>query len=449
MPEATFVVELKVRVSEEGANVNEILQAARGVRDGFGVRLAEAVIGWMQEVFRDRLCGEDRPAQKGVGAHEEKGESARKCGARTFVKEGYRAEPRGLNTELGRVEFEVGYVSCQRCGKKWAPILDLLGLRPRQGHSGALEREVVEAVNRTSFARGPVEVEGLTGVPSSKSSSHRWVAGLDLPEWKPPDLEFLMADGTGFKKAGGERGELRVAIGVTTGGEVVGLGTWSGVTWEQIGQEVKRRLKGVVKPDMALADGETGLDNHLARLAGRTQRSRWHLLRDLSSRLWHDDLKKKDIGPYWEQLSQIVGIEIPKGEWEDILPLEKDALRTRVGEARKKFQEMIDEFGRRGYAHGAEYLQNAKSHIFSRIELWLQTGIIAPSSTGLLEEIMRELGRRVKKLGWNWKDHGITQQSKMILVRRYNQKQWDDYWKRRLNLQGRCTIEIKVFERVA
>ena len=59
MPEATFVICVKARLSEEGANVNEILGAARGVRDALGVQLTEAVIAWMQEVSRDRLCGED------------------------------------------------------------------------------------------------------------------------------------------------------------------------------------------------------------------------------------------------------------------------------------------------------------------------------------------------------------------------------------------------------
>ncbi len=450
MPETTIVVALRIKVREEGANVNEILRAVRGAVQELAVRLVEAIIEWMQEVIRDRLCGKDRAAKKGLGGHADKKHPKRKCGCRGFVKEGYRGEARGLSTELGRVEFRVGYVSCVECGRKWAPILEVLRLEPWQRHSGELERIVVEAVNRTSFARGPVEVEGLTGVPSSRSSSHRWVAELKVPEAKPPgELPLWMADGTGFKKAGGERGELRVAIGVTTSGQVVPLGTWAGMEWKQIGRELKRWLKGRPQPRMALGDGETGLANHLARLAEGMQRSRWHLLRDLRSRLWHDDLKKKDIGPYWEQLDQIVGIEIPAGEWEKVLPLEKAALRTRVEEARKKFQEMIEDFAHRGYEHGAEYLRNAKDHIFTRIELWLETGIIAPSSTGLLEEIMREIGRRVKKLGWNWKDKGITQQSKMILVRRYGLEQWNEFWKRRLDLQDRCAIQITHFARAA
>ena len=63
MPETTIVVALRVKVSEEGANVNEILRAVRAAVQGLAVRLVVAVIEWMQEVIRDRLCGKDRGAK--------------------------------------------------------------------------------------------------------------------------------------------------------------------------------------------------------------------------------------------------------------------------------------------------------------------------------------------------------------------------------------------------
>ena len=101
-----------------------------------------------------------------------------------------------------------------------------------------------------------------------------------------------------------------------------------------------------------------------------------------------------------------------------------------------------------GYRHGKEYLEGARDRIFTRIDLWLATGIIAPKSSGIIEEIMREVGRRVKKLGWNWEDHGITQQAAMILLRRYSEPQWRDFWTHRLNLQGRCQITLGDFHRM-
>jgi hypothetical protein len=311
-----------------------------------------------------------------------------------------------------------------------------------------LERLVVEATNKTSFARSVEEVEGLTGVPTSKSSHHRWAAGLNLPEVEVPPLEQLMADGTKYKKAGGVRGELRLAIGITGEKRIIGLGTWSGKDWSQIGRELKQRLRRIPRVPVALMDGEAGLDKHVASLARSAQRSQWHFMRDLRVRLWHDGLKKAQTDPLQDRLEGMVGVEIPAGEWEAVAPITRAKLKARVAKAREEFQGMIDEFDRMGYRHGKEYLEGARDRIFTRIDLWLTTGIIAPKSSGIIEEIMREVGRRVKKLGWNWEDRGITQQAAMILLRRYSEPQWQDFWMHRLNLNNHCQITLGDFRRM-
>ena len=447
MPTITCQVTVEVKVSEEGANVNEILHAVEEARKQFGVRLAQTVIGWMQETIRGRLCGAPK-VSGGWGRHALKSNPGRRCSGRRFVKEGFRGESRHLKTDIGEIEFPVGYVRCERCGRKFAPILEVLEMRPRQGHALELERLVVEATNKTSFARSVEEVEGLAGVPSSKSSHQRWAAGVKLPEVEVPALEQLMADGTKYKKAGGERGELRLAIGITGENRIVGLGTWSGKTWSEIGRELKRRLRGVPRAPVALVDGEAGLDKHVASLAGATQRSQWHFMRDFRVLLWHDGLKKAQTDPLRHRLEGIVGVEIPAGEWEAVAPITRDRLKASVAKARQEFQGMIDEFDRMGYRHGKEYLEGARDRIFTRIDLWLETGIIAPKSTGVIEEIMREVGRRVKKLGWNWGDHGVAQQAAMILLRRYSQTQWHDFWTRRLNLRNRCQITLGDFHQM-
>jgi hypothetical protein len=280
----------------------------------------------------------------------------------------------------------------------------------------------------------------------SKSSHHRWAAGLKLPEVEAPGLEQLMADGTKYKKAGGERGELRLAIGITGENRIVGLGTWSGKSWAQIGGELKRRLRKVPRIPVALVDGELGLDKHVASLARSAQRSHWHFLRDLRVLLWHDGLKKAQTRSLYDRLQGIVAVEIPAGEWEAVAPITRDTLKAQVAKARQEFQEMIDEFERMGYCHGKEYLEGARDRIFTRVDLWLATGIIAPKSTGVIEEIMREVGRRIKKLGWNWADHGVAQQAAMILLRRYSEPQWHNFWEQRLNLRNRCQITLGDFQ---
>lgn len=452
MPEATYAVTLTVKVDDDLANVNEILHAVATVRKEVGVKLAQAILEWLDAEVRDRLCGSERAAKKGLGAHRRKGDASRRCRCRSFVKAGYRFS-RTLKTEVGMVMFPVGQVRCGGCGKKLAPLIDVLDLSARQGHSDGVERAVVEAVNKTSFARGVETVAGLAGVPASKSAAHRWVAGQDLPDLRLPPIEQVMADGTRFKSGSNrgrfKRADLRVAIGVTADGGIAPIGVWSGKTWAEIGSLLKRRLGHLPKPAIFLGDGEPALSIHLAGVAEREQRAHYQFFRDFAFGLWKDGLTVEEWKPLRGEAQRILAVEIPETDWEAVLPIEKEALRNQVTAARDEFQAMIDAFEARGYRHGAEYLRNAKDRLFGRIDLWLETGIIAPKSTGVLEEILREIGRRVKKLGWNWSDHGVTQQAKMILLRRYSPSAWDAYWQQRLDLRGRCTIEITHFQRAA
>lgn len=452
MPEVTYAVTLTVTVADEAPNVNEVLAAAAACREEFGVKLAEAVLTWLDAEVRRRLCGTDRAAKKGLGGHARKDGPAGRCGGRSFVKAGRRPD-RTLTTELGKVAFPVGQVRCRRCGRKLAPVIEALRLAPRQRHSDAFERQVVEATNRTSFARAVVEVAGLAGVPTSKSSAHRWMAGQDIPEPKPPPIEQLMADGTRFK--GGptqgrfKRRDLRVAIGFTSDRRIVPLGVWADKSWAEIGRLLKRRLARTARPALFVGDGEPALSVHLARLARREQRSHFHFLRDFGFGLWKDGLAARQTEPLRAEAARLLGVEIPAGDWEAIRPADRARLAERTAAARAGFEAMIADFDRRGYAHGAEYLRNAKDRLFGRIDLWLQTGIIAPKSTGVLEEIVREIGRRVKKLGWNWSDHGVTQQAKITLLRRYGLANWETHWRQRLDLRGRCAIHINTFKQVA
>ena len=77
----------------------------------------------------------------------------------------------------------------------------------------------------------------------------------------------------------------------------------------------------------------------------------------------------------------------------------------------------------------------------------METGIVSPRTTSILENIMRELGRRVNKLGWNWSDEGVEQMAKMVIMRRYDREVWEVYWRKELGLRGRCTIVIKEIRR--
>lgn len=453
--EMELTISLVVRIDESGANLNEICAAVQEtVRGELAVRVTEEVIEGLQEDVRERMCaGRGREAKKGLGGHERKDEGGGRCRVRTFVKEGYRAESRRVKTDVGEISFRVGYVQCVGCERKFSPILPILEIEPKKKHNGGLERVVSEAVMKTSYQRGEEEIVGRGAAPVPKSSAHRWVAGREWPASEVKGIETGMADGTKFKKWPGERGELRVVIGLEKGQKVRPVGVWAGKSWEEIGGEVRRILRVGQEDEVQLKlfaeDGERGLDKHLASLAQHTQRCVWHLPRDLGFAMWEDQAPLSERQQKSAELAGWVGIEIPAQDWEQIQPSDRAALKEKAARSEEEIQRMIEEFRTKGYTKAATYLENACGKIFAHLHLWLQTGIVAPRTTSILENIMRELGRRVKKLGWNWSDEGVERMAQMVMMRRYGREEWEAYWKKELGLRGRCKIFIKEIRRAA
>ena len=83
-------------------------------------------------------------------------------------------------------------------------------------------------------------------------------------------------------------------------------------------------------------------------------------------------------------------------------------------------KELIETFREKGYVHGTSYLENISERLFTHIEIWLKTGVIAPKTISLLERVFRELGRRLKRIAFGWSDKTATNLSKMILLKQYS-----------------------------
>ena len=224
--EMELTISPEVRIDESGANINEICAAVQEtIRGELAVRVTEEVIEGLQENVRERLCtSSGREAKKGLGSHLTKGEVGGRCRIRTFVKQGYRGEARRVKTDVGEITFEVGYVQCVGCEKKFSPIMDVLEIEPKEKHRGGLERVASEAVMKTSYPRGEEEIVGRGAAPVPRSSAHRWVVGRDLPQSPVSQIDSGMTDGTKFKKWPGQRGELRIVIGLGKGQKVRPVG---------------------------------------------------------------------------------------------------------------------------------------------------------------------------------------------------------------------------------
>jgi hypothetical protein len=56
---------------------------------------------------------------------------------------------------------------------------------------------------------------------------------------------------------------------------------------------------------------------------------------------------------------------------------------------------------------------------------------------------MRELGRRIKKIGFGWTDQGAAQMARILLRRVTDAQEWAEYWKKRLRLEGRVLFRFR------
>ena len=62
---------------------------------------------------------------------------------------------------------------------------------------------------------------------------------------------------------------------------------------------------------------------------------------------------------------------------------------------------LIGYFDGCGYATAATYIRRAKFGMFGYIRRWLKWGLISPRASPMVERVMRELGRRLKKTAYN------------------------------------------------
>jgi hypothetical protein len=251
-----------------------------------------------------------------------------------------------------------------------------------------------------------------------------------------------MADGTGIKQHQGRKGELRAVIGITKGGAVEPLGCFTNTEWPEIECTIKERMKEAEPYNIPfIYDGEPGLDDFLCDVA-ESQRCTWHGPRGLYHALWEDGLKKKQSQPQTDKIKQFIGIELPEGDFEILKEEDKEQVKSQYESSKSEIKELIKTFREKGYTHGTAYLENLSERLFTNIELWLKTGIIAPKTISLLERVFREIGRRLKKIAWGWADKTVTNLSKMIIIRQYSRKKWEQYWKEKLGIKGYFNIEI-------
>ena len=447
--EISIALRFKLAIGE--VTLNEIVYRLKEFKDDLMLRILEEILKSYDELICERLSQTriyPSKARKGLGRHFKRGDpDGRFCRGRKVRKRGYRRNLRHVSTVFGQLKLPVRVVGCCTCGAFYSPLLSALKVGRYARRESNFEHEVIEAVIDTNYRR---LIDGRS-IDISVGGIHNMVVGSDVDQvYQEPvsleDLSGIMADGTGVKQYRGRKGELRAVIGVTTSGRVEPLGTFTNTEWSDIERTIKERIKEAEPYNIPFVyDGEPGLDDFLADVA-ETQRCTWHGPRGLYHALWEDGLKKKDSQPAIDKIKHLIGIELPEGDFELLKEEDKEPVKTQYDASKAQVQELIATFRQRGYTHGASYLESLSKRMFTHIEMWLKSGVIAPKTISLLERVFREVGRRLKKIAWGWCDKAVTKLSKMILLKQYSRDKWEEYWKHKLGIEGHFHIEIASVE---
>ena len=440
-------ITLRFNLAIGKVNLNEIVYRLKELRDPLMLRILEEILRGYDDLISERLSQTKiypSKARKGLGRHVRKGDpEGRFCRGRKIRKRGYRRRPRRFSTVFGKMELPLRVAECRNCGAFYSPLLSALKVGQYARKEANFEHEVIEAVIDTNYRR---LIDGRS-IDISLGGIHNIVVGSDIDQtFQGPvsveDLSAIMADGTGVKQQQGRKGELRAVIGITKGGCVEPLGSFTNTEWPEIERNIKERIKEAEPYNIPfIYDGEPGLDDFLSDVAD-SQRCTWHGPRGLYHCLWQDGLKKKDSKPETDKIKQLIGIELPEGDFEILKEEDKEQVKTKYESSKLEIKELIETFREKGYKHGTSYLENLSDRLFTNIELWLKTGIIAPKTTSLLERVFREIGRRLKRIAWGWSDKAVTNISKMIMIRQYSRDKWEQYWKEKLGIKGYFNIEI-------
>jgi hypothetical protein len=435
----------EVNLPEDRVSVNEVFAAVYGAIDQLGKKIVTEIVEAYQDLVVEILCSPSGPvAKKGLGSHEKKDGEGGKCRYRTFTRAGHWSEVRKLRGERFTAEFRPTMIQCKGCGKRLTPVLDALELKDGQGSTDMLLKKAVEAVAETSYRRGSAQLEALTAAPVPKSTAHRWTASVDLPTEEHEADRYLSADGTGFKRQPGRRGEVRLVAGIDQKGRIRPVGVWAGTSWEDISKEVDRRMEG--QPELFISDGERAIQEWFDGLAKRTGRCLWHFPRESYHAMWEDDAPSAERQKTRRKLKEIVAIEIPEEDVEMVSEEDKEQIGRKIENAQQEVKKLRDEFEEKGYEKIVTYLDRARDKLFSHLRLWQETGIVGMRTTSIVENIIRELVRRLKKVGWNWSGAGAARMGRIVMIRRHDKKRWEKHWKEQINLRGRCRIELKEFK---
>ena len=131
---------------------------------------------------------------------------------------------------------------------------------------------------------------------------------------------------------------------------------------------------------------------------------------------------------------------------DEISDQDKATLLERCDKVERELDKFIEDLDAKGYGVAASYVSNAKRHLFTYLGTWLELGIRCPRTTSLIERLMRQIGRRLKKIAFGWSESGAAKMARMVIARILNPNGWREHGEGRKKLAGNAIIVFQGVE---
>ena len=289
--------------------------------------------------------------------------------------------------------------------------------------SREFEKFALETVTDQSFRRSAKVINKEAGFPTAHTTLHRWFWRTDAVNMdQRKRVDFLIADGTGFKTdkddSGSNRGQIRVLIGYNKDGSVIPFGARTRANWKNIGKLIKSKNHPIDKikfkpiAETLITDGEDEIIRNLQKLAKSHQRCLFHMTHEITPLLRYQDYVGKDEAiKNSDELHDLLYLDLPEADADPLKSLE-DKLKI-------------------------------EAQLFTYIENWIKTGISNPKVTSLVERMMREIKRRIKRMGYKWSEQGAEKMTRLILLQLSSTKHfWETHWQEKMGTNANIKLSF-------
>ena len=166
---------------------------------------------------------------------------------------------------------------------------------------------------------------------------------------------------------------------------------------------------------------------------------------ELTPLLRYQDIVGKDEAiKISEQLNELLYLDLPDADADPLKSMEdKLKIEIKLTAMKTAIDDFINELKMLGYKKAKTFVENAKDQLFTYIDNWIKTGISNPKVTSLVERIMREIKRRIKKIGFKWSEKGAEKMTRLVLLQLSSTKQfWDDHWASKMGMEANIKLSF-------